>query len=153
MLAFQFIGVVASRPRRPIVLVAEDHLLLRKAIRLALERDGYDVQTNTTRAVTAGLGVEFQRSDDDHPHPDPAHGLAGWTAGDQEMLVYDEFDLWKISPATGQAVCVTDGFGRANKLRLRLQPMRLDESGDDEDRIAVPETIWRPQRDRVAFSR
>ena len=101
-----------------------------------------DVQTATTRAVTTGLGVDFQRSDDDHPHPDPAHGLAGWTAGDQEMLVYDEFDVWKVAPATGQAVCVTDGFGRANKVRLRIQPMRLDDSDDDEDRFAVPETIW-----------
>lgn len=43
MLAFQFIGVVAPQPRRPIVLVAEDHALLRRAIRIALERDGYDV--------------------------------------------------------------------------------------------------------------
>lgn len=43
MLAFQFIGVVNPQPRRPIVLVAEDHVLLRRAIRMALERDGYDV--------------------------------------------------------------------------------------------------------------
>lgn len=43
MLAFQFIGVVNPQPRRPIVLVAEDHALLRRAIRIALERDGYDV--------------------------------------------------------------------------------------------------------------
>jgi CheY-like chemotaxis protein len=43
MLAFQFIGIAASKPRRPRVLVAEDHGFLRRAIRVALERDGYDV--------------------------------------------------------------------------------------------------------------
>src|SRR5690606_36740866 len=43
MLALQFIGVAAPRPRRPRVLVAEDHGLLRRAIKIALERDGYDV--------------------------------------------------------------------------------------------------------------
>lgn len=52
MLAFQFIGVAAPRPRRPRVLVAEDHGLLRRAIRIALERDGYDV-------VEAADGLEL----------------------------------------------------------------------------------------------
>ncbi|MCW8140400.1 MAG: response regulator [Planctomycetota bacterium] len=52
MLGLQFIGVAAPRPRRPRVLVAEDHPLLRRAIRVALERDGYDV-------LEAGNGLEL----------------------------------------------------------------------------------------------
>lgn len=43
MLALQFIGVAAPRPRRLRVFVAEDHALLRRAIKVALERDGYEV--------------------------------------------------------------------------------------------------------------
>lgn len=43
MLAFQFIGIATPRPRLTRVLVAEDHTLLRRAIKLALEREGYDV--------------------------------------------------------------------------------------------------------------
>ncbi len=52
MLALQFIGVATPRPRRPRVLVAEDHGLLRRAIKIALERDGYDV-------LEAADGVEL----------------------------------------------------------------------------------------------
>lgn len=52
MLAFQFIGVTKAKARRPRVLLAEDHGLLRKAIRVALERDGFEV-------VEAGDGAEL----------------------------------------------------------------------------------------------
>lgn len=52
MLALQFIGIAAPTPRRPRVLVAEDHGLLRRAIKIALERDGYDV-------IEAADGVEL----------------------------------------------------------------------------------------------
>ncbi len=94
-----------------------------------------DVMTLETRDLTSGLGVEFHRSDDDHPHPDPAHGVAGWTADDAEVVLHDEFDLWRIAPATGDAVCITDGLGRANEIRFRVQ--RLDR---DEDHL--PEELW-----------
>ncbi|MEI2765533.1 MAG: hypothetical protein V9F82_07595 [Dermatophilaceae bacterium] len=27
-----------------------------------------------------------------------AHGLAGWLDGDEAMIVYDKYDLWKMDP-------------------------------------------------------
>jgi len=98
-----------------------------------------DVQAQQTRPLTKDLGVAFQREDDDHPSPDPAHGIAGWTKDDAEVVLYDEFDLWRVAPATGQAVCITDGFGRANRLRLRYQ--RLPDGRQDRDE-SLPETLW-----------
>lgn len=93
----------------------------------------HDIATGQKRNLTADLGVAFHREDDDHPEPDPAHGVAGWVRGDEAVLLYDEFDLWKVSPTTGAAVCVTDGFGRANRLRLRVQQLPRDD--DDEDGV------------------
>lgn len=85
-----------------------------------------DVVTGARRDLTGNLPVPFHRTDDDHPEPDGAHGLAGWTENDDAVLLYDEFDVWQVSPATGLAVCVTDGFGRSNRMRLRLQPLPRD---------------------------
>src|SRR5690606_6651650 len=65
-----------------------------------------------------------------HPAPDSAHGVAGWTDGDAAVLLYDEFDLWKVTVATGEAVCVTDGYGRAGRMVLRL--LRLPSKEDRE---------------------
>lgn len=87
----------------------------------------YEVATGKTRDLTGGLGLPFHNYEDDHPEPDNAYGLAGWTDNDNEVLIYDEFDVWKISPATGNAVCVTDGFGRQNHIRLRLQQLSRDD--------------------------
>ncbi len=86
-----------------------------------------EVATGKQRDLTGALGVPFHNHEDDHPEPDAAYGIAGWTENDEEILVYDEFDVWRIAPATGRAVCVTDGFGRQNRLRLRLQPLPRDE--------------------------
>lgn len=89
----------------------------------------HDVATGERRNLTQGLPVAFHKEDDDHPEVDGPHGSAGWTEGDAAVLLYDEFDLWKVSPATGAAVCVTDGMGRANRMRLRVRSLaRADES-------------------------
>jgi peroxiredoxin/dienelactone hydrolase len=86
----------------------------------------YEVATGRQRDLTSALGVPFHDFEDDHPAPDAAYGLAGWTENDEEVLLYDQFDVWKIAPATGRAVCVTEGFGRQNRLRLRLQQLPRD---------------------------
>jgi len=86
----------------------------------------HDVLTGARRDLTAQLGVPFHRTDDDHPEPDAPHGIGGWTEGDRDVLLYDEFDVWKVALASGDAVCVTDGFGRANRLRLRVQSLPRD---------------------------
>ncbi len=100
----------------------------------------YEVATGTRRDLTGAIGVPFHRHDDDHPEPDNAYGVAGWTDGDREVVLYDEFDVWKVSPANGNAVCVTDGHGRQNRLRLRVQPLQRDDdrlSLDDELLLAA----------------
>lgn len=99
-----------------------------------------DVTTGARRDLTGALPVPFHRHDDDHPEPDSAYGLAGWTEDDGAVLVYDEFDVWKITPASGDAVCVTDGQGRANRLRLRVQSLPRDDDRqwvDDELLLAA----------------
>ena len=92
----------------------------------------YDIASGARRDLTGNLPVVFHRADDDHPEPDSPYGLAGWTDEDACVLLYDEFDLWRVSPSTGEAVCVTDGYGRANAMQLRLQRM---PSKDDRESV------------------
>ncbi len=80
-----------------------------------------DVATLQKRDLTGSLPVAFQQTDDDHPAADPAWGIAGWTEHDAEIVLNDQFDLWRVSPATGTSACVTDGYGRAETTRLRLE--------------------------------
>jgi dipeptidyl aminopeptidase/acylaminoacyl peptidase/peroxiredoxin len=80
-----------------------------------------NVATGERRDLTGNLHVPFHRWDDDHPSPDSAYGVAGWAENDSAVLIYDEYDVWKVSPKSGRAVCVTDGYGREHRLQLRLQ--------------------------------
>ncbi len=95
----------------------------------------YDIATGNTRNLTSALGVNFWDEDDDHPLlPDP-YGIAGWTKGDREVLVYDCFDIWKI-PANGKgkAVCLTAGEGRKTNRSFRYENTKRD----DEARFIAP---------------
>lgn len=40
----------------------------------------------------------FYDEENDVPDFPDAHGLAGWLGGDEAMIVYDKYDLWKIDP-------------------------------------------------------
>ena len=95
-----------------------------------------DVATGERRDLTGELDVPFHRWDDDHPSPDSAYGVAGWAADDAAVLIYDEYDVWKIAPASGRAVCVTDGYGREHRVQLRWQRMPTAD-----DSIWVPDEL------------
>ncbi|MCU0866455.1 MAG: prolyl oligopeptidase family serine peptidase [Planctomycetes bacterium] len=100
-----------------------------------------DVKSGVRRDLTGGLGVPFHRHDDDHPEPDAPYGLAGWTEHDGAVLIHDEFDLWRIHPASGEAVCITDGHGRQQRLRLRQQPLpRQDDREWVDDELLLAAT-------------
>jgi dienelactone hydrolase len=101
----------------------------------------YDLQSKERRDLTGPIAVPFHRHDDDHPEPDAAYGIAGWTKDDDAVLVYDEFDLWKVTPRTGEAVCVTDGYGREHRLRLRIQSFPREEEHQPEDLVLAATSL------------
>ena len=82
----------------------------------------YNVATGKTVDLTGPVkDVDFYQETDDHPAEPPAWGLAGWTKGDQAVLIYDRYDIWQFDP-TGvkPPVVVTDSVGRKNAIEFRL---------------------------------
>lgn len=47
-------------------------------------------------------------------------GIAGWSDDSRNLLVYDQFDLWKIDPNTKNIVRLT--YGRENRQVFRISP-------------------------------
>jgi hypothetical protein len=39
----------------------------------------------------------------------PPHGIAGWLAGDAAVLLYDRYDIWRVSPDGSRAERLTRG--------------------------------------------
>jgi dipeptidyl aminopeptidase/acylaminoacyl peptidase len=69
--------------------------------------------------LTASLGVKFFNEDTDTPGTPAAYGNAGWTKDGKSLLIYDRYDIWRVSPDGADAKNITAGFGRAHDLRLR----------------------------------
>lgn len=58
-------------------------------------------------------------------------GLAGWLESDQGVLVYDEFDIWKLD-LTGKkpAVNITNGLGRMQGIKFALMETPRDRANE-----------------------
>ena len=55
-----------------------------------------------------------------HPY---AHGAAGWTANDQNLLIYDRYDIWKFDPTAATSPINLTVNGRKEKLSYRLEQL------------------------------
>lgn len=73
-----------------------------------------DKHTNLTKR----LGVSFDEENYDWPEEPPAYGNPGWTANDETIIIYDRYDIWKITPDGSSAVRLTKG--RENQISYRL---------------------------------
>lgn len=56
----------------------------------------------------------------DYPY---AHGAAGWTANDQNLLIYDRYDIWKFDPTAATSPINLTVNGRKEKLSYRLEQL------------------------------
>jgi dipeptidyl aminopeptidase/acylaminoacyl peptidase len=107
----------------------------------------YSLATGNKVNLTKSLGVKLGEEDNDVPDDANAYGVAGWTTGDKNVLVYDRYDIWSIDPATGAAKNITNGAGRKNHLIFRY-PMPGGRfaalaGGDEDDRyISTKKPLW-----------
>ncbi|MEJ2205740.1 MAG: prolyl oligopeptidase family serine peptidase, partial [Gemmatimonadota bacterium] len=71
---------------------------------------------------------------DDHPQGLPPESFPLWTAGDQEALIADQFDLWVVDPDDGAARSLTEGVGRREGIRFRYARVDPEERAVPGDR-------------------
>lgn len=84
----------------------------------------YDVIKGQTIRLTTNKQVNFADEEDDHPDFPNPYGLAGWTKGDEQVIVYDRYDLWEVAPSAPQTMRrLTKGREEKRKYRyVRLDP-------------------------------
>ena len=61
--------------------------------------------------------------ENDVPNLPYAHGAAGWTANDQNLLIYDRYDIWKFDPTAATSPINLTVNGRKEKLSYRLEQL------------------------------
>ena len=86
--------------------------------------------------LTGHIKTRFDDQQRDTPEPKNAFGLAGWTAEDTNLVIYDQFDLWEVNLQSKAARNLTAGFGRKNQLELRY--VHLGDSRQTPQTKALP---------------
>ncbi|HEV2446294.1 MAG TPA: hypothetical protein VGS58_10245, partial [Candidatus Sulfopaludibacter sp.] len=76
--------------------------------------------------LTASLPVKFWNEETDTPSTPNAYGSAGWTKDGSAVLIYDHYDVWRISPDGSGAKNLTAGYGRAHNLQFRYVRTETD---------------------------
>lgn len=98
------------------------------------DRHWHALDVEDRRQVSLSTGIPYPVWDErnDRPMAPGPYGIAGWTAGDQELLIYDRFDIWAVDP-DGRSTPrrITEGFGRDNTTRLRYVRLDRDERAVD----------------------
>lgn len=70
----------------------------------------YDIATGARTNLTANVQANFANADWDTPGDMvPPSGYAGWTKGDGALLVYDEYDVWSLTPDGSGGRRLSDG--------------------------------------------
>ena len=69
--------------------------------------------------LTGSAPVDFTNQEYDRFGEKPPHGVAGWTADGDGVVLYDRYDIW-LQPLDGSsATNLTGGRGAADEMRLR----------------------------------
>jgi dipeptidyl aminopeptidase/acylaminoacyl peptidase len=83
----------------------------------------HDLVRGEARSLTAGIPTSFENLQTDVVvDQKPPYGVGGWTEGDQHVLLYDQFDIWRVRPDGSNAERITEGA--TEQIRHRL--VRID---------------------------
>ena len=84
----------------------------------------YAIDEGQSINLTESAPVSFVNEEFDRFGTKPPHGVAGWTEDGNAVVLNGRYDLW-LQPLDGSAATVlTEGYGAANRTRLRY--VRLD---------------------------
>ena len=91
----------------------------------------YDTQEGTTTNISADIPTSLVDQDVDLTiDQKPPFGTAGWTAEDQSVLIYDEYDVWRVTPDGAEAERLTNG--RPDSVQYRYTDLTDEDPGEPD---------------------
>ena len=78
----------------------------------------YTIATGKHRCITAAMNIPFHNVDNDFAGAKPPYNLPGWTSNDEQIILYDQFDIWLMANDGSKKEKITDG--RKDKVTYRI---------------------------------
>lgn len=69
----------------------------------------YNIKLQEHKCITIGMPSAVHRLDYDRPNLIPPYGSPGWTKNDENMIMYDQFDIWLMKPDGTSRKRITNG--------------------------------------------
>ena len=91
----------------------------------------YRLQERRHVNLTEGSPADFTDHQYDRFGEKPPHGMAGWSADGESVLLYDRYDLWRQPLDGGPATSLTQRLGSAREIRLRYVASDPEEEDID----------------------
>jgi dienelactone hydrolase len=81
----------------------------------------YEIATGTTRDISKDLPIPALSDNNNGGISGNGIFLAAWMKGCKDILLYDDYDIWKVSVSGGHPpVCLTNGYGRKHGISFRF---------------------------------
>ena len=77
----------------------------------------YTYNISSGKRLDLTKGKTFYSETNDYPNFPYSYGSAGWTKGDESIILYDRYDIWEFNPQNGDTKNLTNG--RADKTVYR----------------------------------
>lgn len=87
----------------------------------------YNVNDRRTAKVSKDAGVSFADELNDMPSQPQPYGVAGWTGDDEELWVYDRYDIWSIDPRNNRPPRNLTRVGRQEQVVFRYVVLDPEE--------------------------
>jgi dipeptidyl aminopeptidase/acylaminoacyl peptidase len=90
------------------------------------------------KLISQGIPTNLWWEQSDMPGDPIPYGSVGWTVGDKEYWVYDQYDLWALDPQGAlKPHGLTEGYGRRWNVLFRRQAMETEENGIDPSKPII----------------
>jgi dipeptidyl aminopeptidase/acylaminoacyl peptidase len=125
--------------RKPLLAKQRFNVTLSPNAKYAIYFDGkdwysYSLNGGSTVNLTRDIKANFYNEENDTPSTPSSYGIAGWTKDDADVLIYDRYDIWRVSPDGSATTNLTDGIGRKESTTLRYVRLDPRERSIDPDK-------------------
>ncbi|MCB0561254.1 MAG: S9 family peptidase [Lewinellaceae bacterium] len=83
----------------------------------------YSVEKRQLRKLAPEVAVPFYDELNDSPTDPSPYGIAGWTTGDDFIMIYDRYDVWLVDPSGG---LTSNNLTSGRPLQKQYRYIRLD---------------------------
>jgi len=100
----------------------------------------YNIAQNSLKILNLDLPVGFGDEDNDVPSFPSPYGVAGWTTNDEEVFIYDKYDIWSFDANGTDRQLLTNGAGRSQQISFRYEDLQPKTGMEKLHRSTIIET-------------